>query len=256
MKKRTSPFFVILAVLTGATLLPATRGELAKANTNSSPDAALTEAKQSDPAQPPAEPARPNGVKKAARLSFGVDEVVKMYQGGVETDVILNYVENSSVPYHLNAEEIVQLHDIGVPSPIVTALIRHGAKMQQQAATAYAQSQAKATEEAKAASAYANAYSTSVYSPPPPVAYSYPTYVTSYPAYAYPGYSYYPSYSYYPGYRYSPFYFRFGYNSGFHHFNHYYPRYYYPHRGFASYPHFTVGARFGHSPRWGIGVRF
>ncbi|HYT60445.1 MAG TPA: hypothetical protein VEL06_09755, partial [Haliangiales bacterium] len=142
MKKRTSTFFVILAVLTGATLLPATRGELAKANTNSGPDAASTEAKQGDPAEPRAEPAKPNGVKKAARLSFGVDEVVKMYQGGVETDVILNYVENSSVPYHLNAEEIVQLHDIGVPSPIVTALIRHGAKMQQQAATAYAQSQA------------------------------------------------------------------------------------------------------------------
>src|SRR5467141_2565326 len=114
MKKRPSTFSVTLALMTVATLLIAARSEPVKSNTVSSDEAV-------NPTQPPAvtepaaaPPAKANGIKKAAqlaRLSFGVDEVVKMHQGGVEADVILNYIENSSVPYHLSAEEIVQLHD-------------------------------------------------------------------------------------------------------------------------------------------------
>src|SRR3989442_11277264 len=169
MKKRTSTFCVTLALMTVPTLLFAARSEPVKSNTVSS-DVPV------NPAQPPAatEPAaapspKANGINKAsqpARLSFGVDEVVKMYQGGVEADVILNYIENSSVPYHLSAEEVVHLHDIGVPSQIVTTLIRHGAKVQQQANAASALIQQKATEEAKAASAYINPYSPTVYAQP------------------------------------------------------------------------------------------
>ncbi len=253
MKKRASSFFVILAVMTGATALSGLETAPAKAGTDSSLKVALNTANQAEPA---AEPAQRDASKKAApaKLSFGVDEVAKMYQNGVENDVILNYIDNSSVPYHLNADEIVQLHEMKVPSPIITALIRRGAQVQQQAATVNAQNQQRTTEEAKAASAYANTYSTSVYSPPP-VSYSYPTYVSTYPAYGYPAYSYYPSYSYYSGYCYSPFYFRFGYYPGYRHF---YPYHSYPYhyRGFASYPHVGVGARFGHSPRFGVGVRF
>src|SRR6266536_2828401 len=174
MQKPTSPFLLILAVTTGATLLlgavtgPTNTGTASGPASN--PDPTVAETKESTPPVPAvAPPAKSSGLQKAepsARLSFGVDEVVKMYQGGVEADVILNYVENSSVPYHLNAEEIVHLHDLGVPSPIITALIRHGAKVQQQATAAYAQSQQKAAEEAKAAPAYVNAYSAPVYTAP------------------------------------------------------------------------------------------
>src|SRR5438132_10041324 len=189
IKKRSSTFCVTLALMTFATLLFGARSE--PANTVSGDGA-------DNPTQPAAatEPsAKTNGIKKAAqpaRLSFGVDEVVKMHQGGVEADVIMNYIENSSVPYHLSAEEVVRLHDIGVPSPIITTLIRHGAKVQQQAAAASAQIQQNATEEAKAASAYVNPYPPAVYAQPTPVV----TYNYTYPQYVYAGY---PSYYSYPG---------------------------------------------------------
>src|SRR5437879_5827584 len=239
MKKQPSTFCVTLALMTFATLLFCARSEPLKTNTDSS-DVVV------NPTQPPAanEPATPspksNGTKKAAqpaRLSFGVDEVVKMYQGGVETDVVLNYIENSSVPYHLSAEEVVQLHDLGVPSPIITTMIRHGAKVQQQAAVASAQIQQKATEEAKAASAFFNPYSPAVYAAPAPVVnytYAYPTYVnTAYPVYGYP--SYYSSYYSYPRYCYSsPFYFSFSY-PGYRHF----------YGGFRSFPRFGFGGHVG-----------
>ena len=247
MKKQIT-LLAVLAAMAGVPLLLGAGGgpDIVKAET--APAGVSTDAKAANPSEPTVEPAKETTAARNAtrpKLSFGVDEVVRMYQGGVETDVILNYVENSNVPYHLGAEEVLQLHDVGLPSPVITALIRHGAKVQQQAATAYAQSQLKATEEAKAASANANTYSTSAYAvaTPPVVPSAYPTYVDAgYPAYSYPSY-----YS-YPGYYYSsPFYFRFGY-PGF--------RGYYSHRGFAGHPSFGIGARFGHSPRGGIGVRF
>jgi hypothetical protein len=251
MKKQPSIFCFTLALLTFATLLIGARSEPAKTNTDANPDAAVNQPQPSAATQPAAAPSpKTNGNKKAnqpARLSFGVDEVVKMYQGGVEADVILNYVENSSVPYHLSAEEVVQLHEIGVPSPIITTLIRHGAKVQQQANAASALIQQKATEEAKAAAASYNPYSPAVYAPPAPAVtytYAYPTYVNTYPAYVYPSYYAYPRYCYS-----SPFYYRYGY-SGYQHCYSYGSFGYYPRFGFG------FGARFGHSPRIGIRARF
>ena len=251
MKKRPSIFCVTLALLTFTTAVLGARSEPANAVSGKGEDNPAQPAAAGEPAAEPS--AKANGMKKAAqpaRLSFGVEEVVKMHQNGVEPDVILNYIENSSVPYHLSAEEVVRLHDIGVPSPVITTLIRHGAKVQQQAAAASAQIQQKAVEEAKAASANFNPYSPTVYVPPPVTyTYSYPTYVnTAYPAYYYPSYYYsYPRYS-YPRYCYSsPFYFRYS-----------YPAYRscYSYGGFRHYPHFGFGARFGHSPRFGIRARF
>src|SRR5437867_65709 len=214
MKKPSSIFCVTLALMTVATRLIAARSEPTKTSPESS-DVSLSPTQPAAATEPAAAPsAKTNGIKKSAqsaRLSFGVDEVVKMYQGGVETDVVLNYIENSSVPYHLSAEEVVHLHDIGVPSQIITTLIRHGAKVQQQANAASALIQQKATEEAKAASAYVNPYPPAVYAQPTPVV----TYNYTYPQYVYAGY---PNYYSYPGYCYtSPFYFSFGY-PGYRHF--------------------------------------
>jgi len=230
MKKRSSTFCVTLALMTFTNLLLGARSEPANTVSGDGADNPTQPAVTTEPS------AKTNGIKKAAqpaRLSFGVDEVVKMHNGGVEADVIMNYIENSSVPYHLSAEEVVHLHDIGVPSPIITTLIRHGAKVQQQAAAASAQIQQKATEEAKAASAFFNPYSPAVYAAPAPVVnytYAYPTYVnTAYPYYGYS--SYYPSYYSYPRYCYSsPFYFSFSY-PGYRHF----------YGGFRSFPRFGFG---------------
>src|SRR5437867_9493125 len=252
MKKPSSIFCVTLALMTVATRLIAARSEPTKTSPESS-DVSLSPTQPAAATEPALTPsAKTNVIKKSAqsaRLSFGVDEVVKMYQGGVETDVVLNYIENSSVPYHLSAEEVVHLHDIGVPSQIITTLIRHGAKVQQQANAASALIQQKATEEAKAAAASFNPYSPAVYAPPAPAVtytYTYPTYVNTYPAYVYP--SYYPSYySYYsyPRYCYSsPFYFSFGY-PGYRHF--------YSHGGFRSFPRFGFGGHIGFGGHSGPG---
>src|SRR6266480_3945301 len=139
---------------------------------------AAPETKQSDTANPPIAPGQPAAVTQAAqqpKFSFGVDDVTKMYQRGVETDVILNYIESSSVPYHPNAEEIVRLHDLGMPSQIITTLIRHGAKVQREANAAYQQQTQQ--QAAAAANAVASSYPSSVAQPPPVATYTYPTYV-------------------------------------------------------------------------------
>jgi len=255
MKKRTSTFCVTLALMTFATLLIDARGQPFKTNPESGDTAVNSSQPSTSTAPAAASSPKANGSTKAvqpAKLSFGVDDVVKMYQSGIEADVILNYIENSSVPYHLSSEEIVHLHDIGVPSPIITTMIRHGAQVHQQANAASAQIQQKATEEAKAATANSNPPSAPVDSPPAPVVnytYAYPSYVNPYPAYVYPSYYYsYPRYCYS-----SPYYYRYGY-SGYRRCYPYGGYGYYG--GYSHYPHFGVGATFGHSPRVAVGVRF
>src|SRR5437879_9132877 len=132
MKMRTCSFLVTLAVITES-LLIGVRSQAAKTTGDSNPDAVVNETKQSDAARPPSARIQPTQAAQRTKFSFGVDEVTKMYQSGVETDVILNYIESSRVPYHPSAEEIVRLHNLGVPSQIVTTLIRHGAQVQREA---------------------------------------------------------------------------------------------------------------------------
>lgn len=57
-------------------------------------------------------------------LTYGVNEVVKMYRGGVKTDVLLTYIETSNFPYQLSSREILYLNQVGLPSEIVNAMIR------------------------------------------------------------------------------------------------------------------------------------
>jgi len=187
MKRRTFSFLLTLALI-AESLLVGVRSQAAKTSGDPNPDAVVNETKQSDAARPPIAPIQPTQAAQRTKFSFGVDEVAKMYQRGVETDVIVNYIESSSVPYHPSAEEIVRLHDLGVPSQIITTLIRHGAKVQREANAAYQQSQ---QQPAAVANAAASAYPSSVAQPPPVVTYTYPTYVDNpYPVYVYPSYSY------------------------------------------------------------------
>ena len=225
MKRRTFSFLVTLAVITES-LLIGVRSQAAKTTGDPNPDAVVNETKQSDAAKPPIAPIQPTQAAQRTKFTFGVDEVAKMYQRGVETDVIVNYIESSSVPYHPSAEEIVRLHDLGVPSQIITTLIRHGAKVQREANAAYQQSQQPPVAAANAA---ASAYPSSVAQPPTVVTYTYPTYVDNpYPVYLYPGYSYsycapfsfywswYPRYHGLYGYRgYHPGFYRYGFGGRF-----------------------------------------
>ena len=51
----------------------------------------------------------------APALPYGAREVVKMYQGGISKDMIVNYINSTSLPYHLTADGILYLQTLGVP---------------------------------------------------------------------------------------------------------------------------------------------
>src|SRR5256885_17027972 len=62
----------------------------------------------------------------SGKLSFGLDDVVKLVKSGVGSEVVLTYVNNSLVPYSLTATDVIHLHELGVPSEITAAAVRHG----------------------------------------------------------------------------------------------------------------------------------
>lgn len=49
----------------------------------------------------------------------GLGEVVKLCQGGMSKDVILNYINNSTLPYLLGADAIIHLQTLGMPQCMV-----------------------------------------------------------------------------------------------------------------------------------------
>jgi hypothetical protein len=227
MKNRTTLYLALLALMTGSTLV------FAAIETNKGQNGGTATETEKTTQETPAV-----ATKGAAKLSFGLDDVLKMVQSGVATDVILTYIENSTVAYYTTAEDIVQLHELGVPPQITAAMIRHGGKLRAEQAKA-----AKAVAVAPAAT-YTSASSQAMQ--PAPVTYNY-----SYSAYPYyPAYSYaYPAYSYYT---YPSFYF--SYSSPF------YFRHYYPYRYNHFFPHqFHSGIRVvsgGHSFHGSSGIHF
>lgn len=56
-----------------------------------------------------------------------ISEVVKMNDAGVPQDVVANYIKNTSARSTLSADDIIYLHQHNVPTPLVTAMIEHGA---------------------------------------------------------------------------------------------------------------------------------
>jgi len=56
--------------------------------------------------------------------SSPVSEVIKLANAGVDEGVMLAFVTNSVSTFNLAAEEIIYLNDIGVPGPVVTAMIQ------------------------------------------------------------------------------------------------------------------------------------
>ncbi len=67
-------------------------------------------------------------------LPYGAGEVMKMYEAGIGKDVIIGYINNSSLPFHLSADAIVYLQTLGVPQKITKAMIQRDGQMQQQQA--------------------------------------------------------------------------------------------------------------------------
>jgi hypothetical protein len=136
---------------------------------------------------------------EAPGLPYGVSEVVKMYQGGINKDVLINYIENTVLPFHLTADGIIYLQHLGMPQEVTSALIRRDGELQKQA-MAYQQQQSQNFQQPPAAAAAP--YNQAVAANPPvvlpstapPVVMS--PYPQSAPPVVYPDYSAYP-YPYY-----------------------------------------------------------
>jgi hypothetical protein len=63
-----------------------------------------------------------------ANMSPATAEVIKMAESGVTEDVLLAYVQKSNSRYDLNADTILYLKDLGITSPVITAMVtRDGA---------------------------------------------------------------------------------------------------------------------------------
>ena len=58
-------------------------------------------------------------------LSRPAAEIVRMAQAGVEENVMLSFVTNSSGTFGLSADAIVYLNDLGISSALITSMIQH-----------------------------------------------------------------------------------------------------------------------------------
>lgn len=65
-------------------------------------------------------------------LPSGVSEVMKMFKGGIPADIMTSYVNNSPLSFYLSADNIISLQQQGLPTPVLTAMIRRYGEMQRQ----------------------------------------------------------------------------------------------------------------------------
>jgi hypothetical protein len=145
------------------------------------------------PSASPTSPAKSESAPKPAlsartKFSAGIADVLKMVEGGVDPAVVEAYIQNSNIAYYPSAEEILQLHQAGISSKIITALIRRGTELRAQQAQAYREMQERLPQPRVSTVANVGEPSTS-YLPAvqpvvQPVNYNYYTY----PNYAYPSY--------------------------------------------------------------------
>jgi hypothetical protein len=153
----------------------------------------------------------PSGVADAPAptLPYGVGEVLKLYQSGINKDVIINYIDSNAQGYHLSADGIIYLQNLGMPQEITKAMIlRDGQLQQEQARQQYYPQQPMPPPPAAP-----NGYGYGAAQPPPQVVATpatpapdvtvigsdypdYSVYDTGYPYYYYDGWPYY----YGPGY--------------------------------------------------------
>jgi hypothetical protein len=71
-------------------------------------------------------------------ISPAAAEIVKLAQAGVDENVMLAYITNSSRVFNLNSDDLVYLKDVGVPPSVVTAMIQRDQSGNGAAATASA----------------------------------------------------------------------------------------------------------------------
>lgn len=136
--RRTTPSLKkLIAVMAGFLGAFVVLAELASATTNRQPTIApvpaATPATTTQRPEPAVEQQTASVLEPEPQLdslTYGVNEVIKMYRGGVKADVLLTYIETSNFPYQLSSKEILYLNKIGVPSVIVNAMIKRDHQVQ------------------------------------------------------------------------------------------------------------------------------
>ena len=134
-----------------------------------------------------------------AGVSSFVSGLGRMKEANVDAQVLRTYVQSAAMPYRLSADEIIYLHQRGVDSELISAVIRRGDELRQQAfqplpaSGGSVQSVSTGAGNAPAPAA--------VQTTPSPVVVTtvsaaplYPIYVEAYPDYLYPRYRYWPIY--------------------------------------------------------------
>jgi hypothetical protein len=148
-------------------------------------------------------------VPPSATLGYpsGVNEVLKLFKGGISADIMVSYIKNSTLTFHLSADNIIALKQQGVQPEVLTAMILRSGEMQRQggmtsaapaqmsvqvpsqapaptyysysspAADAAASASFNAALQTRAANAYI--YAPPVYTAPAPVYYDYDPYAYS-----------------------------------------------------------------------------
>src|SRR5580693_2198871 len=156
MKRNQFEFRLALAAITATAIYLGASCGVARAQdtSNPTPPPAPTVA-QANPANPsgvfpPATnppgsityTARPGGTQGPG-MDYGVGEVLKMYQGGIDKDIIVNYINSTTLPYHLTADQIIHMQTLGIPQEITKAMILRDGQLQAQRAQFYQQQQAQ-----------------------------------------------------------------------------------------------------------------
>jgi len=85
---------------------------------------------------------------QASQLSPALEEIVKLSKAGVAESVTLAYIQTSPTAYALDAQDILRLRELGVSSPVVTAMMQHGDELRRSAAAASHQTQSTAVARA------------------------------------------------------------------------------------------------------------
>jgi hypothetical protein len=93
---------------------------------------------------------RAAGVTQIPALPYGAGEVVKMYQAGINKDIIVSYINSTALPYHLSADGIIYLRSLGLPQEVTQSLIQRDGQLQQQAMQQYSYQQQMAAATATA----------------------------------------------------------------------------------------------------------
>jgi hypothetical protein len=171
MKLLKSPGSRMAALIGAVALIWGCHGQSTKAVEKSSAEkAALTNPAPAEAVTPALATTNPPPPVVAApvHLSPGLEEIIKLAQGGVGDEVLLAFLKTAIVPAEISAEEIVYLSDLGLSDEVITALLNRSKELKAStnlAGTSPAQTNLVSTQATTAATAPAPAE----VAPEPPV---------------------------------------------------------------------------------------